>query len=55
MNIVLPNRNNSSIPLVFVTTSNMNDEKLDKLFDFSILTPIVVIFEIFREEMTRNT
>lgn len=34
---------NTLNPLVYITTSNMTEQKLNKLFNFPILTPIIVL------------
>lgn len=44
-----PNKNLLN-PFVYVTTSNMNKQKLNKLFDFPIITPLIVTLFLFREE-----
>jgi hypothetical protein len=38
------NIKNTLNPLVYITTSNMTESKLSKLFDFPVLIPIIVIF-----------
>lgn len=37
------NSKSSLNPLVYVTTSNMSESKLSKLFDFPVMCPFVVI------------
>lgn len=45
------NIKNTLNPLVYITTSNMTESKLSKLFDFPVLIPIIVCnILLYREE-----